>query len=76
MRLSAASERLEGGHTFQQPMHDRCCPDRRIPAVPMEMALWRIEEDQPRSPAASGIGDEQRLESIIADEVEILDSGP
>jgi len=42
----------------------------------MEMALWRIEEDQPRSPAASGIGDEQRLESIIADEVEILDSGP
>jgi hypothetical protein len=42
----------------------------------MEMALWRIQDDRPRSLAASGIGEEQRLESIIADDVEILGLGP
>src|SRR5689334_16545503 len=43
--------------------------------MPLEMRLWRIEEDRPRPVVATGIGEEQRLESIIAADVEILGLG-
>jgi hypothetical protein len=36
------------------------------------MHLWRIDEDRPTAVVASGIGQEERLESIIAHDVEIL----
>ena len=39
------------------------------------MNLWRIEEDRPRPLAGAGIGEEKRLESIIADDVKILGLG-
>jgi hypothetical protein len=44
--------------------------------VPIEMNLWRIENDRPRPLSAAGIGEERRLESIIADDVKILGLGP
>lgn len=44
--------------------------------MPIEMNLWRIEEDRPRSLIGGGIGEEARLESIIADDVAILGLGP
>lgn len=40
------------------------------------MNLWRIEEDRPRPLAAAGIGEEKRLESILADDISILGLGP
>ena len=44
--------------------------------MPIEMNLWRIEEDRPRLLIGGGIGEEARLESIIADDVTILGFGP
>jgi hypothetical protein len=43
--------------------------------VPIEMKLWRIEEDRPRPLAAAGIDQERRLESILADDIGILGLG-
>lgn len=40
------------------------------------MNLWRIEEDRPRALVAAGIDEERRLESILADDIEILGLGP
>lgn len=39
------------------------------------MHLWRIEDDRPSPVVAAGIGEEERLESIIAHDVEILGLG-
>jgi hypothetical protein len=44
--------------------------------VPIEMNLWRIVEDRPRPLVAAGIGEEKRLESILADDISILGLGP
>jgi hypothetical protein len=44
--------------------------------VPIEMNLWRIEEDRPRQLIAAGIDEERRLESILADDIKILGLGP
>lgn len=44
--------------------------------MPIEMNLWRIEHDRPRPLVAAGIGEEKRLESVIADDVAILGLGP
>jgi Endonuclease NucS len=41
----------------------------------MEMAIWRIANDQPQLLLTSGIGDEQRLESVIATDIAILGLG-
>ena len=40
------------------------------------MKLWRIEDDRPRPVTAAGIGEESRLESVIADDLGILGLGP
>jgi hypothetical protein len=53
----------------------RLRPGPKISAVPMEMAIWRIADDKPQLLATAGIGDEQRLESVIAADVEILGLG-
>jgi hypothetical protein len=45
-------------------------------AVPIEMHLWRIEDDRPRLLIASGIDEEKRLEAILADDIAILGLGP
>lgn len=44
--------------------------------MPIEMNLWRIDDDRPVPVAAAGIGEERRLESIIADDLAILGLGP
>jgi hypothetical protein len=44
--------------------------------VPIEMNLWRIQDDRPVPVALAGIGEEKRLESIIADDSSILGLGP
>jgi hypothetical protein len=44
--------------------------------VSIEMSLWRIQNDRPLPLLAAGIGEEKRLESIIADDVGILGLGP
>ncbi len=43
--------------------------------MPLEMHLWRIDGDRTVAVIASGIGEEERLESIIVHEVEILGLG-
>jgi hypothetical protein len=44
--------------------------------MPLEMRLWKIEADRLRPVVAAGIGEEERLESLIARDVEILGLGP
>jgi hypothetical protein len=39
------------------------------------MAIWRIAGDKPQLLASAGIGDEQRLESVIAADIEIVGLG-
>lgn len=40
------------------------------------MNLWRIEENRPRALVTEGIDEEERLESVIADDMAILGLGP
>jgi len=44
--------------------------------VPIEMNLWRIEENRPRPLVMEGIDEEKRLESVIADDLAILGLRP
>lgn len=43
--------------------------------MPLEMHLWRIDGDRTTPVVAAGIGEEERLESIIAHDVELLGLG-
>ena len=44
--------------------------------MPIEMNLWRIEDDRPHPLVAAGIDQERRLESILADDISVLGLGP
>jgi hypothetical protein len=44
--------------------------------MPLEMRLWKIENERAQRVVAAGIGAEERLESLIASDVEILGLGP
>ena len=44
--------------------------------MPLEMRLWKIENERAQRVVASGIGAEERLESLIASDIEILGLGP
>lgn len=44
--------------------------------MPIEMNLWRIEEDRPRPVVTGGINEERRLESILVDDIKVLGLGP
>jgi hypothetical protein len=48
----------------------------QLEAALAERNLWRIDDDRPVPIAAAGIGEERRLESIIADDLAILGLGP
>lgn len=43
--------------------------------MPIEMNLWRIEDDRPHPLVAAGIDQERRLESILADDISVLGLG-
>lgn len=43
--------------------------------MPLEIGLWRIENDSPQAVISSGIDDESRLEQIVLDDVGLLGLG-
>lgn len=44
--------------------------------MPLEMHLWRLESDRAGPVVSSALASEERLESIIAADIELLGLGP